>query len=160
MLGIAGESGCGKSTLATSLMGFYFPPLHYDSGSIVIDGTDIMSMPYETLRTNYLGHGDRLHSAGGDERAEPDTEGDPSSSWTFSRSTGRTDQGADAEPGQGEIRSSESAGAGAQCLPLRAVRRYEAAHGYRDFDAPEPRFLSRTSPRRWTCPARRSLLAC
>jgi peptide/nickel transport system ATP-binding protein len=29
-LGIAGESGCGKSTLALSLMGYYFPPLHYD----------------------------------------------------------------------------------------------------------------------------------
>ena len=31
-LGIAGESGCGKSTLALSLMGYYFPPLHYISG--------------------------------------------------------------------------------------------------------------------------------
>ena len=33
-LGIAGESGCGKSTLALSLMGYYFPPLHYTSGEI------------------------------------------------------------------------------------------------------------------------------
>ena len=55
VLGIAGESGCGKSTLATSLMGFYFPPLHYGSGQIVLDGTDIMSIPYETLRKNFLG---------------------------------------------------------------------------------------------------------
>lgn len=55
VLGIAGESGCGKSTLALSLMGFYFPPLHFKSGSIVIDGTDIMSIDYETLRTGYLG---------------------------------------------------------------------------------------------------------
>ena len=37
-LGIAGESGCGKSTLALSLMGYYFPPLHYTSGDIIIDG--------------------------------------------------------------------------------------------------------------------------
>ncbi len=55
VLGIAGESGCGKSTLALSLMGFYFPPLHFGSGTIEIDGTDIMKLPYETLRTKYLG---------------------------------------------------------------------------------------------------------
>ena len=55
VMGIAGESGCGKSTLALSLMGFYFPPLHYDSGSIEIDGTNLMTLPYETLRTKYLG---------------------------------------------------------------------------------------------------------
>jgi len=55
VLGIAGESGCGKSTLALSLMGFYFPPLHYKSGSIVIRGTDIMKLDYESLRTRYLG---------------------------------------------------------------------------------------------------------
>lgn len=36
-LGIAGESGCGKSTLALSLMGYYFPPLHYTGGEIIID---------------------------------------------------------------------------------------------------------------------------
>jgi oligopeptide/dipeptide ABC transporter, ATP-binding protein, C-terminal domain len=55
VLGIAGESGCGKSTLALSLMGYYFPPLHYKSGSIEIDGTNIMSVNYETLRTRFLG---------------------------------------------------------------------------------------------------------
>jgi peptide/nickel transport system ATP-binding protein len=55
VMGIAGESGCGKSTLALSLMGFYFPPLHYDSGSIEIDGTNLMTLPYEKLRTEYLG---------------------------------------------------------------------------------------------------------
>ncbi|MDP2990720.1 MAG: ATP-binding cassette domain-containing protein, partial [Kiritimatiellota bacterium] len=37
-LGIGGESGCGKSPLALSLMGYYFPPLHYTSGEIIIDG--------------------------------------------------------------------------------------------------------------------------
>ena len=55
VLGIAGESGCGKSTLALSLMGFYFPPLNFGGGSIEINGTDIMKLPYETLRTHYLG---------------------------------------------------------------------------------------------------------
>ena len=35
-LGVAGESGCGKSTLALSLMGYYFAPLHYISGDIIV----------------------------------------------------------------------------------------------------------------------------
>ncbi|WP_274652001.1 ABC transporter ATP-binding protein [Paenibacillus humicola] len=54
-LGIAGESGCGKSTLALSLMGFYFPPLHYGSGSIEINGIDIMKLNKEQLRKRILG---------------------------------------------------------------------------------------------------------
>lgn len=54
-LGIAGESGCGKSTLALSLMGFYFPPLHYGSGSIVVSGTDIMKLGKEQLRSKVSG---------------------------------------------------------------------------------------------------------
>jgi peptide/nickel transport system ATP-binding protein len=55
VLGIAGESGCGKSTLALSLMGFYFPPLFYGSGAIEIGGRDLMRLPYEELRREYLG---------------------------------------------------------------------------------------------------------
>ena len=55
VLGIAGESGCGKSTLALSLMAFYFPPLHFKGGSILIDGIDVMKLPYEKLRTQVLG---------------------------------------------------------------------------------------------------------
>ncbi|PZE22824.1 ABC transporter ATP-binding protein [Paenibacillus xerothermodurans] len=54
-LGIAGESGCGKSTLALSLMGFYFPPLHYGGGSIHVDGTDIMKLSKEQLRRKVSG---------------------------------------------------------------------------------------------------------
>ncbi|MEC0372972.1 ABC transporter ATP-binding protein [Paenibacillus chibensis] len=54
-LGIAGESGCGKSTLALSLMGFYFPPLHYGSGSIRIHGKDIMKLNKEQLRSQVSG---------------------------------------------------------------------------------------------------------
>jgi peptide/nickel transport system ATP-binding protein len=54
-LGIAGESGCGKSTLALSLMGYYFPPLHYTSGEIIVDGRNISAMPAEEVRRLILG---------------------------------------------------------------------------------------------------------
>ncbi|MEN4099151.1 MAG: ABC transporter ATP-binding protein [Anaerolineaceae bacterium] len=54
-LGIAGESGCGKSTLALSLMGYYFPPLHYTSGDIIIDGTNISGMDPDDVRKTILG---------------------------------------------------------------------------------------------------------
>jgi peptide/nickel transport system ATP-binding protein len=54
-LGIAGESGCGKSTLALSLMGYYFPPLHYTSGEIIIDGLNITGMAPDEVRRTILG---------------------------------------------------------------------------------------------------------
>lgn len=54
-LGIAGESGCGKSTLALSLMGYYFPPLHYTSGEIIIDGVNISGMNPDDIRKSILG---------------------------------------------------------------------------------------------------------
>jgi len=54
-LGIAGESGCGKSTLALSLMGYYFPPLHYMSGDILIDGRNISGMAPDDVRLRILG---------------------------------------------------------------------------------------------------------
>jgi len=54
-LGIAGESGCGKSTLALSLMGYYFPPLHYMSGDIIIDGRNIAQMKPDDVRKSILG---------------------------------------------------------------------------------------------------------
>jgi len=54
-LGIAGESGCGKSTLALSLMGYYFPPLHYTSGEIIIDGRNITGMNPDDVRKSILG---------------------------------------------------------------------------------------------------------
>ena len=54
-LGIAGESGCGKSTLALSLMGYYFPPLHYTSGEIIIDGRNISRMKPDDIRKSILG---------------------------------------------------------------------------------------------------------
>ena len=54
-LGIAGESGCGKSTLALSLMGYYFPPLHYTCGEIIIDGRNISGMKPDDIRRSILG---------------------------------------------------------------------------------------------------------
>lgn len=54
-LGIAGESGCGKSTLALSLMGYYFPPLYYTSGDIIIDGKNISGMKPDDVRKSILG---------------------------------------------------------------------------------------------------------
>jgi peptide/nickel transport system ATP-binding protein len=54
-LGIAGESGCGKSTLALSLMGYYFAPLHYTSGDIIIDGRNISGMKPDDIRRSILG---------------------------------------------------------------------------------------------------------
>ena len=54
-LGIAGESGCGKSTLSLSLMGYYFPPLHYTSGDIIIDGRNISGMKPDDIRHSILG---------------------------------------------------------------------------------------------------------
>ncbi len=55
-IGIAGESGCGKSTLALSLMGYYFPPLHYTSGEIIIDGRNISGMKPDDVRKKILGN--------------------------------------------------------------------------------------------------------
>jgi peptide/nickel transport system ATP-binding protein len=54
-LGISGESGCGKSTLALSLMGYYFPPLYYTSGDIIIDGHNISGMDPDEVRKSILG---------------------------------------------------------------------------------------------------------
>jgi len=55
-VGIAGESGCGKSTLALSLMGYYFPPLHYSSGEIIVDGRNITGMDPDDVRKTVLGN--------------------------------------------------------------------------------------------------------
>jgi len=54
-LGISGESGCGKSTLALSLMGYYFPPLYYTSGEIIIDGKNISGLDPDVVRKSILG---------------------------------------------------------------------------------------------------------
>lgn len=54
-LGIAGESGCGKSTLALSMMGYYFPPLYYTEGEIIVDGKNISGMEPDDVRRDILG---------------------------------------------------------------------------------------------------------
>ncbi len=46
---IVGPTGCGKTTLINLLLRFYEP----DSGVIRIDGTDISSLPRDTLRRSY-----------------------------------------------------------------------------------------------------------
>ncbi len=54
-LGIAGESGCGKSTLALSLMGYYFAPLHYVKGEIIVDGKNLSGINPDEIRKSILG---------------------------------------------------------------------------------------------------------
>jgi peptide/nickel transport system ATP-binding protein len=44
-LGIVGESACGKSTLGAALMRSMQPPGRIAGGSVVLDGTDLSSMP-------------------------------------------------------------------------------------------------------------------
>ncbi|MDR1630866.1 MAG: ABC transporter ATP-binding protein/permease [Oscillospiraceae bacterium] len=48
-LGIIGATGSGKSTILNLLLRFYDP----DMGRILIDGTDIRAIPFETLRTKF-----------------------------------------------------------------------------------------------------------
>jgi len=50
IVSIAGESGCGKSTLIELITGFPRPLLHYEEGSIVVNGIDIYKTDKETLR--------------------------------------------------------------------------------------------------------------
>ena len=51
ILGLAGESGCGKSTLAELVSGSPPPLLHYESGTILVDGFEIYNIDPEVLRT-------------------------------------------------------------------------------------------------------------
>lgn len=54
-IGIAGESGCGKSTLAMSLMCYYYPPLNFESGSIIVNGNEISKANPDKLRSSIYG---------------------------------------------------------------------------------------------------------
>ncbi|ASJ08290.1 dipeptide/oligopeptide/nickel ABC transporter ATP-binding protein [Thermococcus siculi] len=50
VMGLAGESGCGKSSLGFTLMGMPTPPGKIVSGSIKIDGREIVGLPEDVLR--------------------------------------------------------------------------------------------------------------
>ena len=51
ILGIVGESGCGKSATSMSLMRLLpIPPATYESGSIILNGVDILTLTEEEMR--------------------------------------------------------------------------------------------------------------
>ena len=49
--GIVGESGCGKSTTAMSLLRLIKPPGSIEQGRIVLDGTDLLELDDEQMRS-------------------------------------------------------------------------------------------------------------
>ena len=49
-LGLAGESGCGKSTVAHAVLRL-LPPSSRVTGSVLLDGDDVLSMTFGRLRT-------------------------------------------------------------------------------------------------------------
>src|SRR5439155_6287962 len=48
--GLIGESGSGKSTVALSLMRLIRPPGHIESGQILLNGVDLLSLSDEEMR--------------------------------------------------------------------------------------------------------------
>jgi peptide/nickel transport system ATP-binding protein len=48
--GLIGESGSGKSTMALSMMRLIKPPGRIESGEVLLDGVDLMSLSEEELR--------------------------------------------------------------------------------------------------------------
>ena len=50
MLGLVGESGSGKSTTAMAVLGLIREPGRIESGSVVLDGTDLRGLSREALR--------------------------------------------------------------------------------------------------------------
>jgi ABC-type glutathione transport system ATPase component len=50
MLGLAGESGSGKSTTAMAVLGLIREPGRMDTGSVLLDGTDLRALSREALR--------------------------------------------------------------------------------------------------------------
>ncbi len=49
-LGLIGESGSGKSTLVSAIMRFVTPPGKIKEGSILFDGTDVLTLSAEKMR--------------------------------------------------------------------------------------------------------------
>lgn len=48
--GLIGESGSGKSTLALSIMRLIKPPGHIESGEVLLDGVNVMTLSEEQMR--------------------------------------------------------------------------------------------------------------
>jgi peptide/nickel transport system ATP-binding protein len=53
-LGLIGESGSGKSTIALALMRLIKPPGRIQSGQVVLDGVDLLSISEAEMRTRRL----------------------------------------------------------------------------------------------------------
>lgn len=49
-LGLVGESGSGKSTIALALMRLIRPPGRIESGTVVLDGVDLLTLSEEEMR--------------------------------------------------------------------------------------------------------------
>ena len=48
--GLIGESGSGKSTLALSIMRLIKPPARIESGEVLLDGVNVLTLPDEEMR--------------------------------------------------------------------------------------------------------------
>ncbi|ROO85125.1 peptide/nickel transport system ATP-binding protein [Actinocorallia herbida] len=50
VVGVVGESGSGKSVTARSIMGLLRPPGRIEEGTIILDGTDLRTLPAKAMR--------------------------------------------------------------------------------------------------------------
>lgn len=53
-LGLVGESGSGKSTIALALLRMIRPPGRIETGQVILDGTDLLSLNEEQMRSMRL----------------------------------------------------------------------------------------------------------
>lgn len=58
VLGLVGESGCGKSVTSLSVMGLVPKPGKVESGQVLFNGRDLLSMKSRSSR-NYVARGSR-----------------------------------------------------------------------------------------------------